>query len=120
MSKLTIPGTNENREGFILSPVPRAVVTEGGNRKPSGHKGAPHERNNTMTSCFLIIEMDLIIYEMFLIIGRTRNPYDVQGRYANGRSDATFEILYPRQSVVCVSKNNGSEHTETSFCKYRL
>ena len=61
--------------------------------KPSGSKCMPYEWNSTMTDCISINEMCPIICEKVLIIGRTRNPYDLQGRYAYGWSDAISEIL---------------------------
>ena len=68
-------------------------MKEDSSKMPSGCKGTPYDWNSTMTDHISINEMDRIICEKVLIIGRTRNPYDLRGRYAYGWSDAIFEIL---------------------------
>ena len=93
VSKRAIPGTNENREGLVTSSVPRAVVTKDTREMPSGSKFVFPEWNSTVADHISINEMYLIICEKVQIIGSTRNPYDLRGRYAYGWSDAIFEIL---------------------------
>ena len=68
VSKRAIPGTNENREGLIISSVPRAVVTEDTSEMPSGSEGISCEWNSTVADRISINEMYLIICEKIQII----------------------------------------------------